>query len=129
MTIFLLFPFTRLVHVWSAPIWYLGRARLPSRAHAPHRARGVVRAMSCSVHVQFPAGKPVTVSVNGVAIARDAIQHEMQHHPADKPIAAWQQAARALVIRELLLQRARYLGVAPEPISDEQAGARPTTKR
>jgi nitrate reductase gamma subunit len=25
MTIFLLFPFTRLVHVWSAPVWYLGR--------------------------------------------------------------------------------------------------------
>jgi nitrate reductase gamma subunit len=25
MTIFLLFPFTRLVHVFSAPIWYLGR--------------------------------------------------------------------------------------------------------
>jgi nitrate reductase gamma subunit len=25
MTIFLVFPFTRLVHVWSAPVWYLGR--------------------------------------------------------------------------------------------------------
>jgi nitrate reductase gamma subunit len=25
MTVFLIFPFTRLVHVWSAPIWYLGR--------------------------------------------------------------------------------------------------------
>ena len=25
MTIFLIFPFTRLVHIWSAPIWYLGR--------------------------------------------------------------------------------------------------------
>ena len=25
MTLFLVFPFTRLVHVWSAPIWYLGR--------------------------------------------------------------------------------------------------------
>ena len=25
MTIFLVFPFTRLVPVWSAPIWYLGR--------------------------------------------------------------------------------------------------------
>jgi nitrate reductase gamma subunit len=25
MTIFLVFPFTRLVHVWSAPIWYVGR--------------------------------------------------------------------------------------------------------
>jgi nitrate reductase gamma subunit len=26
LTIFLVFPFTRLVHVWSAPIWYLGRS-------------------------------------------------------------------------------------------------------
>ncbi len=26
MTVFLLFPFSRLVHIWSAPIWYLGRA-------------------------------------------------------------------------------------------------------
>lgn len=25
MTVFLVFPFTRLVHVWSAPVWYLGR--------------------------------------------------------------------------------------------------------
>jgi len=76
--------------------------------------------MSCSVHVQFPAGKPITVSVNGVTIARDAIQREMQHHPAAKPIAAWQQAARALVIRELLLQRAQIIGVTSQPISDEE---------
>ncbi len=26
ITIFLVFPFTRLVHIWSAPIWYLGRS-------------------------------------------------------------------------------------------------------
>lgn len=25
LTIFLLFPFSRLVHIWSAPVWYLGR--------------------------------------------------------------------------------------------------------
>ena len=25
MTIFLLFPFSRLVHIWSAPVWYIGR--------------------------------------------------------------------------------------------------------
>lgn len=75
--------------------------------------------MSCSIHVQFPAGKPVTVSVNGTAIARDAIVREMQNHPADKPIAAWQQAARALVVRELLLQRAAVLGLAPAPIGDD----------
>ncbi|MGB7688507.1 MAG: peptidylprolyl isomerase [Pseudolabrys sp.] len=81
--------------------------------------------MSCSVHVQFPAGKPITVSVNGISIARDAIQREMQHHPAAKPIAAWQHAARALVIRELLLQRAKHLDLTPEPICDE-AGRRET---
>ena len=74
--------------------------------------------MSCSIHPQFPAGKPVTVSVNGVAIPRDAIVREMQHHPAAKPIAAWQQAANALVVRELLLQRAQQLSLSPQPISD-----------
>lgn len=25
VTIFLVFPFSRLVHIWSAPVWYLGR--------------------------------------------------------------------------------------------------------
>ncbi len=25
LTIFLVFPFTRLVHIWSAPVWYMGR--------------------------------------------------------------------------------------------------------
>jgi nitrate reductase gamma subunit len=25
MTLFLIFPFTRLVHIWSAPVWYLFR--------------------------------------------------------------------------------------------------------
>jgi peptidyl-prolyl cis-trans isomerase C len=74
--------------------------------------------MSCSVHATIPPGPPVAVSVNGVAIARGAIQREMQHHPAQKPIAAWQQAARALVVRELLLQRARHLGIAPESLKD-----------
>jgi peptidyl-prolyl cis-trans isomerase C len=73
---------------------------------------------TCSAHAQIPAAKPMAVSVNGVAIARDAIVREMQHHAAAKPIAAWQQAARALVVRELLMQRARHLGVTPEPISD-----------
>ena len=38
MTLFLLFPFTRLVHVWSAPIWYLGR-----RGYQVVRARPVIR--------------------------------------------------------------------------------------
>ena len=39
---------------------------------------------TCSAHAQIPAGKPAAVSVNGVAIARDAIVREMQHHAAPK---------------------------------------------
>jgi len=76
--------------------------------------------MTCTAHAQMPAGLPVPVSVNGVAIAREAIVREMQHHPAQKPIAAWQRAARALVVRELLLQRAHHLGVAAEALADEE---------
>ena len=81
---------------------------------------------TCSAHAQIlPAGRPVAVSVNGVSIARDAIVREMQHHPAEKPIAAWQQAARALVIRELLLQEAHRLSVVPQP-ADDGEGRRET---
>jgi len=76
--------------------------------------------MTCSVRANLQTGRLLAVSVNGVAIARDTIQREMQHHPAQKTIAAWQQAARALVIRELLLQRARHLGLTPEPLSEAE---------
>ena len=81
--------------------------------------------MSCAVHASIPAGQPKPVSVNGVAILRDAIVREMQHHPAMKPIEAWQDAARALVVRELLLQRAKALDIEAAPASDE-AGRRET---
>lgn len=62
---------------------------------------------------------PKVVRVNGVAIGRDAISREAQNHPADGPQAAWTAAATALVVRELLLQEARRLGVAAEPIRDD----------
>ncbi len=75
--------------------------------------------MSCSVHAQLPTGRPLNVTVNGVQIARDEIVREMQHHPAGKPIAAWQQAARALVIRELLMQEARRLDIVPHPLTED----------
>ena len=45
MTIFLVFPFTRLVHVWSAPIWYLGRRgyQVVRSSGRPHRQHSVPR--------------------------------------------------------------------------------------
>jgi peptidyl-prolyl cis-trans isomerase C len=62
--------------------------------------------------------KPVVVSVNGVVIPRDAITREIQNHPAPRPIDAWQEAARALVVRELLLQEAARLGIVADAKSD-----------
>ncbi len=76
--------------------------------------------MTCVVHADSALPKPVTVSVNGIVVPRDAIARETQHHRADKPIHAWQAAVRALVIRELLLQEARRLGVETEPQTDAQ---------
>ncbi|XSG82032.1 MAG: hypothetical protein ACPW61_13320 [Methyloligella sp. ZOD6] len=72
--------------------------------------------MGCTIHQLLNAAPPTTISVNGVAIPRDAIAREAQHHPAPKPFDAWQSAARALVIRELLLQRANATGISPAPL-------------
>ena len=52
------------------------------------------------------------IRVNGVKIARDAVAREMQHHPAPSRDEAERQAATALVVRELLLQRVREREIA-----------------
>lgn len=52
------------------------------------------------------------ISVNGVAIDREAIGREMQNHPAGSRDDAERMAATALVIRELLVQRATQREVA-----------------
>ncbi|WP_454618302.1 peptidylprolyl isomerase [Bradyrhizobium cenepequi] len=74
--------------------------------------------MNCSLTEALP--KPKTVSVNGTVIPREAIAREVQNHPAEKPIHAWQAAARALVVRELLLQESARLGIAAEPLRDPE---------
>lgn len=74
---------------------------------------------SCAVKPAISA-RPKTVSVNGTIIPREAIARETQNHPATKPIEAWQAAARALAIRELLLQEARRLGLKAEPATDAE---------
>jgi peptidyl-prolyl cis-trans isomerase C len=54
------------------------------------------------------------VRVNGVEISQAAIAREIQNHPADTPGAAREQAARALVVRELLMQEARRQSIEVE---------------
>ncbi|HZD25824.1 MAG TPA: peptidylprolyl isomerase [Alphaproteobacteria bacterium] len=65
------------------------------------------------------------VSVNGRAISGAEVAAELQNHPAEAPEAAWRDAVEALVVRELLLQEARGLGLAPQPQGDA-AGRRET---
>lgn len=57
------------------------------------------------------------VTVNGVTIAAERIAAEAQNHPAPKgkPGLAWKSAARALVVRELLLQEAAARGIPAQP--------------
>jgi peptidyl-prolyl cis-trans isomerase C len=76
-------------------------------------------ATSCAVKPAISA-RPKVVSVNGTIIPREAIARETQNHPATKPIEAWQAAARALAVRELLLQEARRLQIQPAPTSDAE---------
>lgn len=64
------------------------------------------------------ARKMGPVSVNGVAISRADIAREIQNHAAPNPTAAWESAARALVVRELLLRQAAFLGLEAEPHTD-----------
>jgi len=59
MTIFLVFPFTRLVHVWSAPVWYLGRRGYQVvRSRNPHPRRRAAPLAQPSPTI-IPARRPV----------------------------------------------------------------------
>ncbi len=71
-----------------------------------HRPAAVTAASSPQRAPMLP------VTVNGVTIPRKAIAAEVQNFPAGTPGEARRAAARALVVRELLLQEARGLDVA-----------------
>ncbi|WP_108446415.1 peptidylprolyl isomerase [Halomonas denitrificans] len=61
----------------------------------------------------IPGGaSPPPIRVGEAVIAEAAIAEEMQYHPAESAGTAQLQAARALVVRELLRQRAEALGLA-----------------
>jgi peptidyl-prolyl cis-trans isomerase C len=76
--------------------------------------------MSCSVRAVIAGAVRVPVSVNGVTIPHDLIAREAQNHPASAPVGAWREAARALAVRELLVQEARRLERSPTPLIDAE---------
>ncbi len=60
----------------------------------------------------------MTVRVNGTMISEREIAAEMQHHPAPSAEAAWLEAARALVVRRLLLDEAASRGIEADAGGD-----------
>ena len=66
------------------------------------------------------------ISVNGVVIHEDLISLEVQLQDAAAPTAAWENAVRALIVRQLLLSEAEARGIggeAPEPGEDTEEAA------
>jgi peptidyl-prolyl cis-trans isomerase C len=69
----------------------------------------------------------VPVFVNGVEISDHAINSELQYHPAGSVEEAREAAARALAVRELLLQQAARRGIdRPDPPKQGQEDERET---
>ncbi len=58
------------------------------------------------------------ISVNGFIINQEAIGEEMQHHPSDDARQAAIQSAEALVIRALLLTRAKQEGLVEAKLTE-----------
>ena len=56
MTIFLVFPFTRLVHVWSVPVWYFGRTG--------YQVVRTMRPMARRIRIRPPV--PAVAAINAV---------------------------------------------------------------
>ncbi len=67
------------------------------------------------------------IEVNGVKISIEDINAEVQYHPAESLLRAKHEAMKALVVREILLQRAAELGLCvrdeavknPDPVIDD----------
>jgi len=76
--------------------------------------------MSCALHTDLANSVRLPVSVNGRVIPHDVISRETQNHAARSPAAAWQAAAMALVVRELLLQEADRLELVAAPEHDDK---------
>lgn len=60
------------------------------------------------------------VMVNGREIPAESIAAEAQHHPAPDASSAWQAAAEALAVRQLLLDEADRLGIEAAPMTDSE---------
>jgi len=75
--------------------------------------------MSTASLISNTPDKVVPVAVNGVEITAKAIADEAQNHSSDRPEKSWAAAAEALVIREVMLQKAQAIGLTAQPQTDD----------
>lgn len=61
---------------------------------------------------------PKVIAVNEVVIKNADIAREVQNQEGTSPLVAWEAATRALVVRQLLAQRADALGLVAAPRSE-----------
>lgn len=97
----------------------LTTSRAGERAAAPPKSQATAEASGCGCGGGGRASRPLQpiVRVHGEEITPEAIAQETQNHPGPDPQAAWEAAARALVVRRLLLAEARRRGMRPAPES------------
>lgn len=69
----------------------------------------------------------MSIEINDSVIADEELYREMQYHPAESREEAMREAARALAVRELLLQEARRRGIETGEHAGSAAGARART--
>lgn len=102
--------------VYSNPTLDRSRQQAPRRVDSTESYSGY-REPDTSVPTR-PKGIIEDTTVNGVLIGEAEILAEAQNHPADSPGDALRLAARALAVRQLLLQEARRQGICAEPDCD-----------
>lgn len=77
---------------------------------------GAADAATATADARAPAHPPIIVG--GVEIPPATIAAEVQNHPAPSEQAAWDAAARALVLRQLLLDEAARLSISGAGLTD-----------
>ncbi|MFA5940693.1 MAG: peptidylprolyl isomerase, partial [Sinimarinibacterium sp.] len=81
---------------------------------AEHHAAAPVHERAKAPSRPLPGPAPVYVRVADAEISEAEVAREMQHHPAASPQRARADAARALVVRELLRRETERLGLPAE---------------
>lgn len=76
-----------------------------------------------NVKIPVLTDKSFSITVNGIQISESEVGAEMQYHPAESKEKAFHLAARALVIRSLLLQRATELGLQSDAKTERSESA------